>query len=358
MSATVIRSLTLVRDSQLNKFAHTLTGNFNRRKDYLNFAGKKKIQKDMIIYNEKPITPECFSDSVFVQDPKGRRRRCALVITFEKVFVFEIKNWNLGFKINIESLSKISIPSDCCNFLCLHFGKKTLVIESFRRIEVVAYLSQLFVERRLPLFKANVCKDIEIAGDVERKKKEEAAKALHESQIKAVEDAVASAPTSEPYFKEGKEKGQKEAKDSKESSKKTKEPKDDGKKAKEIPFLQEAIRNARKSGFMKKLKKGLFNKTNFDEYFFLLTELGMVYFRKYEDEKSAGFLPLLGGTVEKAAKSVAGREHVLCVKVGKAEKFFQCYSDLEMEDWIKHIKIVQESAIGGKTTLKEMKKVL
>ena len=107
------------------------------------------------------------------------------------------------------------------------------------------------------------------------------------------------------------------------------------------------------------VKGGLFGGPKHHEYFFLLSDIGLVYFRKYGDEKSVGFMPLLGGSISVCpAKQFPGKDFIFCVKHHDQEKYLQCYSQLEMDDWIKHIKSVQDVAIGSKDTIREMKKVL
>lgn len=46
------------------------------------------------------------------------------------------------------------------------------------------------------------------------------------------------------------------------------------------------------------------------------------------------------------------------VKFAMEDYSLQCYSELEMEDWMKKIREVQELALTSKDTIKELSKVL
>ena len=319
-----------MRDSQVNRFAQNLSSvNYSLRKDYLNVHERPTLQKDMIKMQEVEFTKDCFSDSVFLLDAKKSKRRCCLVLTMQRVFIFDLEAaFKLLYRNSVEKLSKLTIASQSCSFIGLQFDKDDIIIESFRRVEVVAYLAEIFKMREIPMFKVTTTKTIQLN--------------LKEAKPENPSDSKAQAG--------GKDK---------QASVASKEKEPEVKVTSDTSDIQEVVRNAKKSGFMRKMKKGgMFGKTTFNEYFFLLTDVGIIYFRKYGDLKSTAFLPILGGTVKPLPKNVLGKEHVIWLKTPETEKYLQCYSELEMADWIKHIKSVQDSAIGQKDTLKEMKKVI
>ncbi len=294
-----------MRESQVGRFAATLADSYDMRKDYLRFKDRQGIQDDMVKQQEPDMTDECFSDSVFVQGKSKSigKRRCAILITQNKAFLYDISTsrWKLVFKATVDSITKVTIASESCAFLAINFDKDMLVLESFRRVELIAYLAAVRKRRGLPPFQVMVSKTIE---------------------LKTTE----SSKTSETKLSAS------EAKDAKES-KDVKSPQQPPKLV-EVPMLAEAIRNSRKSGFMRKLQKGgFFGGAKHHEYFFLLSDIGLVYFRKYGDDKSVGFMPLLGGSVQACnSKQFPGKDYVMCIKHHDHEKFLQCYSQLEMED--------------------------
>lgn len=314
-----------MRESQVARYANKISEGqtFSLRKDFLNLSGRKKLQEDMVRHQELELTAESYSDTVFLIDSAGKRKRVAILVTASKLFLFDASSWKMIYRTALDRLSKISIASQSCGFLCLHTDNKDdLLIESFRRIEVIAYLSQVFKDKGYPMFKVVVTKTIEL------KKKDK-----KESPKTGTKEPGSSSPVKDI------------------------EP-EKAKKVQEVPYLQDAIRNAKKSGFMKKLHKGIFNMTFCPEYFFILTDIGMIYFRKYGELKTAGFLPVLGAAVKPSPKSECGKDFAFSIKSSSGEKVLQCYSELEMQDWLKCIRQVQEVAIGSKDTMKEMRKVI
>lgn len=281
---------------------------------------------------ERQFTSEIFSDSIFLLDPKKGKIRLALVLTKYRLFAFRIENWKLHYRTDLDRIDKIIIASESCAFICLQIKKESggvdeLVIESFRRVEIIAYIAEIFKDRDIPMFKVTASRTIEIKA-----KESPKLTVSTPSSTKSPKDGAPLTPTLQADKK--------------------------SKKSSENQFMQEAIRNSKKSGFMRKVRKGVFGQVSTDEYFFVLSDIGLIYFRKYGDLKTAAFLPVLGGEVSKVPKSTFGKDWIISIKTSDMEKHLQCYSELEMEDWIKNIKNMQTQAIGVKDTIKEMKKVL
>jgi len=315
-----------IRDSTINKFASTLVqSGFCKNKDYIGVAQKKKVQDELIKEQEKAVGADCYSDSIFLLDAKKNKRRALLIIANGRLIVLNAEIWRVIYKQNLDKLDRVSVLSTSPVFLCLHFtGKEDLIMESFRRTEIVAYLAGVVKDLGFPLFKIAIVSNVKIEAQVQS------------PQAKPIKNTGLVPQVSLKEVEA--EKVQKNI---------------------QAPHLQEAIRNARKSGFMRKYHKGnMLKKDTYEEYFFILTEVGLIYFRKYEDIKSAGFMPILGGSVYPLGKDKIGKDYTLCVKTAQGEKVLQCYSQLEMEDWVKAISEVQNKAIGAKDTLREINKVL
>ena len=294
----------------------------------------------MVKQQERGFSDECFSDSIFVQNSEKSKtkRRCAILVTQLKLFIYDISrpDWKMIYKNQIEAISKVTVASESCAFVCLTFeSQQILVLESFRRVELLAYLAAVRKRAGLKPFSVQVTKTIELNSQQSKESKE--------------------SPTLQT--KKSNQDSTLQTKDKKGDP--TQSPKQQPKLA-DVPMLQEAIRNSKKSGFMRKIVKGgLFGGPKHHEYFFLLSDIGLVYFRKYGDDKSVGFMPLLGGTISVCpVKQFPGKDFIFCVKHHDQEKYLQCYSQLEMDDWIKHIKSIQDIAIGSKDTIREMKRVL
>lgn len=218
---------------------------FGLRKDYLNFATRENIKNDFERLQEKPLALEILSDSVFIYDAAFKKKRSAIVITNEKLYLYDLAKWKLIFRTELHTLKAVSITTKNCTLACLHFNLNNrdmdIIIESYRRVEVIVYLARVFRELKdpkIPLFKLKMRESFEfrqVAKDGDRSSMTEEEKALEKIQ-----------------------------------------------KGFEAPYLSETIRNAKKTGFMRLAKKGgLFGRVSLEEYYFLLSDMGLVYFKKY-----------------------------------------------------------------------------
>ena len=90
----------------------------------------------------------------------------------------------------------------------------------------------------------------------------------------------------------------------------------------------------------------------------VLSDLGLVCFKKYGDKKSIGFYPVLGGTVKVYPKATFGKDNVFSIKFAEEETILQAASKVESDDWTTHIKDLQDRCLTAKDTIKEIGKVL
>ena len=310
-----------IRDSQVNRFANRLgeSTNFSKRKDLLNLSSNLKLSDLLDKSKLQRLTNECMTDSVFIQDNKGRKHRYNIIITVYNIMIVNPKNMSMVYINTLDRITKITIGSRSCTFISIRLSNSDqLVVESYRRIDVIAYIAHIFKEKNIPLFKVVVTKNIEIRHKRDKKNKE----------------PVMSKDT--PVLKENEKVN----------------------RLVDGPQFQDAIRNSVKSGFMKKQSKGLFNRSSYEEYFFLLSNIGMVYFKKYGDLKSTGYIPILGCVVKHIDKSIIRKDNIISINAYNTEYILQCYSAVDMNDWLLRMKSVQDSSIGTKDTIKEMKKVL
>jgi Unconventional myosin tail, actin- and lipid-binding len=218
---------------------------FGLRKDYLNFSTRENIKNDFERLQEKPLPLEILTDSVFIYDSTFKKKRSAIIITQEKIYLYDLAKWRLLFRTELQSLKAVSITTKNCTLACLHFNLNNrdvdIIIESYRRVELVVYLARMFrdlKDPKNPLFKLKMRENFEfrqVARDGDRSVMTEEEKALEKIQ-----------------------------------------------KGFEAPYLSETIRNAKKTGFMRLAKKGgFFAKVSLEEYYFLLSDMGLVYFKKY-----------------------------------------------------------------------------
>jgi hypothetical protein len=209
---------------------------FGSRKDYLNFAKRENIASDLERLQEKPLTQDIFTDSVFIYDNNFKKRRSAIVITNEKIYLYDLSKWRLLFRTEITDLKGVSITTKNCTLSCLHFQIKgkdiDIIVESYRRIEVIVYIAKVMKDNKIPLFKLKMRENLsfqQVASKVESSS----------SEVQNLEKVQ---------------------------------------KGFEAPYLSETIRNAKKTGFMRLAKKGgFFGGVSLEEYYFLLSDMGLVY---------------------------------------------------------------------------------
>lgn len=314
-----------VRDSHFGQFINALQPEqFSKKKDYLNCHERKNVLADLKANNESKFGGECLSDFIFFYDKKLRKKRMCLLVTYKHVYVYDYRKWKIIFMNELNNLTAMSIATRNCTLVSLHFSSgPDIVIENYRRVEIIVYCAQMMKAAGIELCKLVIRKNFWKSGNSQSSKKGGASKPEDDAPLKDV-------------------------------------PMKDLEKAKkhmEVGFLQETIRNSKKTGFMRIYQHGFFS-NSFSEYYFILSDLGLVSFKKYGDKHAHKFIPILGGTVKKVPSSVYNKEFVFAVKFADDETVFQAASKVEEEDWIKQISTLQEKCLTSKDTVKEIGKVL
>jgi hypothetical protein len=283
----------------------------------LNCQNRSYVLADLEKNGEILKDAECFSDFIFVYDKKLKKKRHGLLITGRSVYVYDLKQWKVVFTNELANLKNVSIASKNCTLLSLHFptGSSDLLIESYRRIDIILYCARGLKEGGLPIFKLKIRKNFKSTKPDD--KDDDAP--LKDIPTKDLEKAKKDIDTN---------------------------------------YLQETIRNSRKAGYMRLLKKGFFGRHHFSEYFFVLSDLGLIYFKKFGDKHAQGFLPLLGGSVKTYPKQAFDHDHVFGIKFAEEETILQGVSKTEVEEWLKLIRDMQEKCLTSKDTIKEIGKIL
>lgn len=295
---------------------------FSRRKDFLGCHERESVVSDLKRFGETSFGGDCMSDYVFVLDKKLQKKRMCLLITRDFLYVYDHRNWKLKFMNYLKYITTVSISAKNCALMAIHFGETgtDLVMESYRRIDLIVYAARAQKEAGLSLFKLKIRKNFKSKYSDDKKYQ----LAEEDSPLRDVE----------PKYQEK------------------------AKKDIESNFLQETIRNSKKSGFLKQVEKKMFGRTGFQEGFYVLGDLGLICYKQYGDRKASGFIPILGGSVKLLNKSVYSKENIFCLSFAEEETAFQAVSRKEMEEWVKKIKEIQEKCLTAKDTIKEMGRVL
>lgn len=199
-----------------------------------------------------------------------KRKRRRLVVTEKSLFLYSTVNrtngsWKTLRRYPLKDLRQVVISSKNYTLAAFVFIKgPDFMIDSCRRIDIVIYIAQMMKRAKLKLFRILYMKSFNMQTnfneDILGKK---LTSSFHESQTR-------------------KSKGKKRSNSSLEEADITQIGDEDCDR--KLPILQETFRNAKISGFLKlrKVTKKWFSvKKTFREYFFILTNIGLVYFKKY-----------------------------------------------------------------------------
>lgn len=213
---------------------------FSFRKDYLNTSNNYRVLDLIQEYGD--IDPEgfCLSDHVYVFNNKMRRRRMKILITSKCIFLFQsknYKNWKVKRKYELSDLKKVMISAKNYTLTAFMFEKGyDLLLDSYRRIDIVLYLAQRIKKAQLKLFTIVYLKSFKM-------RKRDKSKPIGDD-LKVMHLDVAE-------------------------SKKSK-----------LPVLQETLRNCKRAGYLRLRVKKLF-KSSFSEFFFIMSNLGLIYFKSF-----------------------------------------------------------------------------
>lgn len=213
---------------------------FSFRKDYLNTSNNYRVLDMIQEYGDIDPVGFCFSDHVYVFNNKMKRKRMKILITSRCIFLFEGKNfkkWKVVRKYDLSDLKKVMISAKNYTLTAFMFEKGyDLLLDSYRRIDIVLYLAQRMKKAKLTLFNIIYLKSFKMRN---RKKGDKSDVNLKKINLDMAE------------------------------SKKSK-----------MPVLQETLRNCKRSGYLKFKVKKLFGHS-FTEYFFILSNLGLIYFKTF-----------------------------------------------------------------------------
>lgn len=329
IKANLRDSTMLVRESHFGHFLSAMGGNnFSKKKDYLDICSNSKIRAEVFKKEGRVDLTECFSDYIFLYNKKLVKSRHLIVITAANIYILSLKH-RLLYSSPLSSLSNVSMACNNCTLLALTLtgsqkSKDIVLIESYRRIEVIVYCARGLRDKGLALFK------LKVRQDFKAKSGNKNGRTTKKGDAEEDDAPLKDIP-------------QKEIQKSKKNVEKS--------------FLKETIRNAKKSGYLKILKKGIFS-TSFQEYFFVLCDLGLLYFRRYDDKRVSGFIPVLGASIKMYPKSTFGKQNVFSVRFLEEETILQAVSKVDLEEWSKILKETQEKGLTGKDTMKEIGKIL
>lgn len=295
---------TSFRDSRVSRLLQTIGGmgknkDFELKQDYLGMMNLEYVLSDLRRMGDDTPAQQCYSDNVFLFDGNFKKNRMIVVLTTEAISFFHPQKKVLLKLYQLKSLQGVTISASNYTMAVLHFANQTdLLLESFRRLEMIGYISHCRKRKMIPALQLTVCKRF---------------------LIKDPKQSVpAQIEVSDPSLKIG------------------------------LSFLQQAIRNSKKSGFLVIKGKHWYGGTKLSEYFWLLSNIGMIAFKKYGEKKPQAYQPILGADVKLIADpDASGAGKGLCafeIRYGSEASIMVAATNIEAETWVKAIRDVQKKA--------------
>lgn len=191
------------------------------------------LEETLARFGDKNIGGKCLSDHIYVFDSKMKRKRMKLLVTANGIYLYTGKRNNklkLERRYPLKNLSQVTITSK--NFTLTLFSFTSgydLLIDSYRRLDIILYIAQVVKISGNELFTLTYLKSF----NLKRKDNKPEVKIDYKKNFKS-----------------------------------------------QLPILQETFRNTERSGYLKIRKRRLFGH-HFPEYFFMLSNIGIIYFKTY-----------------------------------------------------------------------------
>jgi hypothetical protein len=243
-----------------------LVDNYDMKKDYLNICNDLSVVEMLIEKGDTDPLGACLSDDVYVFSSLMKRKRVQIVVTKSAFYLFSNKkiksnsgksnksSWTTKWKLikyyKLKDLKQVVISSKNYTLAAFIFDKDhDFLMDSCRRTEIISYICRRMKEASLNMFKILYLKSFDFI-DSSKKLPE------NKSKIESLENSLLGST------------GQKIP----------------SSRLIDSEVLQDTFKNAKISGYLKlmKVEKSIFStKKIFKEYFFILSNLGLIYFKKF-----------------------------------------------------------------------------
>lgn len=180
------------------------------------------------------------------------------MITNRSIFLFrgKAREWKIMRRYSLDDLKQVVVSAQNFTLTAFKFQRGyDMLLDSYRRIDIILYLAQRMKKADIPLFKIIYLRSFNLK---KRKKQSKKSKQVKKKNSEKLSLALAE-------------------------SSKTK-----------VQILQETFRNAIHSGYLKlkeKKKIQIFGSNNV-EYFMILTSLGILYFKSFGVSRIFQHFPL------------------------------------------------------------------
>lgn len=226
-----------VRESRMTSLLFAIGGDpdaqFDPRQDFMGISNDSKATAELVRLGSDFEPQCCYSDTIFLFNKSFRKTRVIIVITKSTLSFFNLRKNKLLKLYQLKSLRSITISASNYTLTVFHFDTQAdLLIESYRRLEMMSYLNHMFKVSDLPKFELTVRKRFIVKTEPNQQ----------------IPNKI---EVSDPNLKIN------------------------------MSFLQDAIRNSKKSGHLSRVGKNWFGGLSCTECFCLLSNIGIVLFKKY-----------------------------------------------------------------------------
>lgn len=205
-------------------------------KDYLNLASNITFENILKKSQDDDYDGYCFTDHIYILSESMKRSRFKIAITEKFIFLLKgKKKLTLTKKFRLDSLKQVSVSSKNHTLALLTFkNEENILIDSYRRVDIILYILLRMKKAKFPNF----------------------------FKIVFLRNFKFSSSNSPEQIKMDKKLKSNQSK---------------------LLLLQETFKFAKKSGYLKMRKRKLSNflKKDFCEYFFLLSNIGLIYFKSF-----------------------------------------------------------------------------
>lgn len=227
-----------IRDSRVSQMLMAIGGygtssEFDLKQDFMNMSMNPIVVNQLFNLGDEIEPQNCYSDTIFLFDKNFKKSKFLVFISNYAISFFNTKKTKLLKLYLLKSIKGVTISATNFTLSVLSFSNQAdLLIESYRRLELICYLNHMVKLAELPKFTLAVRKRFIIKSDNKQ----------------TVPDKI---EVTDPNLKMN------------------------------LSFLQDTFRNSKKSGFLKKHSKQWYGGVAIKTYFCLLCNIGLIYFKNY-----------------------------------------------------------------------------
>jgi len=147
---------------------------FSFKKDYLNACNNLKVIKQIREFGDSDPEGFCMTDHVFLLNNKMKRKRMRLMITNRSIFIFKSNNsWKIIRRYSLQDLKQIVVSAKNFTLTAFKFNQGfDMLMDSYRRIDIVLYLAQRMKKANIPIFKIVYLRNFKLKMEKKVEKKD------------------------------------------------------------------------------------------------------------------------------------------------------------------------------------------